>query len=168
MHIPEHEYNPYYKGYIEKAASFEILEGLESSFKSKEHFFATFPTSQWEFRYAEGKWTPKEIILHLIDTERVFGYRVLMLVRSENPSLPGFDQDEFVETSQANKRTVSSLLDEFKAVRASSISLFESIDEQTLQTIGVANGSNTSVRALGKIMIGHTLHHLSILNERYV
>lgn len=167
MHVPENEYHSYYKGYIEKAASFGILEGLKNTYGAIESFIASFPESQWEYRYAEGKWTPKEIILHLVDTERVFSYRALLLIRSKNPILPGFDQDEFVATSEANSRTVDSLAAEFKAVREATISLFESIDDTALQIIGEANGSIMSVRALGKIMTGHTLHHLEILDQRY-
>lgn len=167
MHVPKEEYASFYGGYIENAASFSILDGLKKSMQDLVSFCDDFPNDRWEYRYAMGKWTPKEILLHLIDTERVFTYRAMTLVRSSNAVLESFDQDEFVDNSKANARTVSSLRVEFDSVRSATVSFFQTLDEEDVLRSGQVSGGLMSVRALGKIITGHTLHHLRILEERY-
>ena len=167
MQIPENEYAPFYKGYVDKAMKFSIVEGLLATLQDYQSFFTSFPSAQWEYLYAEGKWTPKELVLHLIDAERVFSYRALMLVRSSGADLKGFDQDEFVENSEANARSVASLQEEFTAVRQATIALYSSLSDKDLSRTGQVSGALMSVRALGKIMIGHCMHHLQIMEERY-
>src|SRR5690606_27112498 len=121
-----------------------------------------------DYRYAQDKWTIKEILLHLIDTERVFAYRAMCIARKDLTELPGFDQDAFVVHSHANERSVESLLSEYRNVRMATVSLFDSFDLRGLEQIGVANGSDLSVRAIVFIIIGHENHHLQIIKERYL
>ena len=123
---------------------------------------------KWSFSYAEGKWTIKEILLHLIDAERVFAYRTLCVSRKEELELPGFDHDEYLKNSNAKSRSHESLIEEYEAVRKASISLFKSFDEETLSYLGVANGSAISVKGLAYIIAGHELHHNSVIKERYL
>ena len=132
------------------------------------NFFETIPDAKLEYRYAEGKWTPKEILLHLIDTERVFAYRALQFARAKDVVIKGFDQDEFAANSNANDRTIKNLLEEYRAVRTATVILFSSFSNNTLLQMGVASDSPLSVRASGFIISGHEKHHIAILNERYL
>ena len=118
-------------------------------------------------RYAPGKWTPKEMLLHIIDAERIFTYRALRFARGDAQALPGFDENFFATNSEANARSMSSLLTEYHAVRAATISLFSNLNAAQLDRLGSANGAPTSVRALLFITAGHERHHLGILRERY-
>jgi hypothetical protein len=171
MHIEKisaKEYNLYYKGYIDLALEKPILKGLSEGVMEIHDFFEAIPETKQAYRYAEGKWTPKEILLHLIDTERVFAYRALQFARAKNVEVKGFDQDEFTANSQANKRTMNHLLEEYLAVRAASIVLFSTFSDETLQQMGIASNSPLSVRAAGFIICGHEKHHVKILKERYL
>lgn len=162
------EFNPYYKQYIELAKQGTLNENLGDGLESTVQFFKQLPKEKLGYRYAEGKWTPKEILLHLVDTERVFIYRSLQFARAKDTDLAGFDQDEFVANSFANKKSIDELLAEYKAVRLASIQFFQSCDAITLQRMGKANGSMMSVRATGAIICGHEIHHIQVIQERYL
>lgn len=166
--ISEKESNTYYKRYIDRALSKPLLEGLAEGMLETHDFFEAIPKEKHEYQYAEGKWTPKEILLHLIDTERVFAYRALQFARAKNVEIKGFDQDEFAANSNANERTMKQLLEEYMAVRAATIILFTSFSDKTLQQMGVASNSPLSVRAAGYIICGHEKHHVAVINERYL
>lgn len=166
--VNQNEYAPFYKGYIKKSEGIDILTGLKAGLKNTKSFFETFPLEKLEYRYAEGKWTPKEILLHLIDAERVFAYRSLLIARSENAQIQGFDQDEFVKNSNANQRDIRNLIEEYNNVRNASISLFSSFNQETMMRMGEANNAMVSVRAIGRILLGHEIHHMDILKERYL
>jgi DinB superfamily len=165
--LSEKEYHTYYRGYVEKSLDKPLLKGLSEGMLETLEVFEALPENKQEFRYAEGKWTPKEILLHLIDTERVFAYRALYIARARNAELKSFDQDEFTANSEANKREMSDLLEEYVAVRTASIKLFTSFSDTTLQKMGVASNAPLSVRAAGFIVCGHEKHHTRIIKERY-
>lgn len=167
-HLSETEYNSYYKRYIDQASQLPLLQGLAEGLLETHHFFDSIPKNKQEYQYAEGKWTPKEILLHLIDTERVFAYRALQFARAENVVLQGFDQDEFAANSYANTRSMANLLEEYIAVRTSTVALFTSFASETLLRKGVASDSILSVRAAGFIICGHEMHHIQVLTERYL
>jgi len=167
-HISNTEYNSYYKRYVDKALEKPLLQGLADGMLKTHDFFESIPKEKHEYRYAEGKWTPKEILLHIIDTERVFTYRALQFARAKNVEIKGFDQDEFAANSYANKRTMQQLLEEYMAVRTATVVLFNTFSENTLQQMGVASTSPLSVRAAGYIISGHEKHHIAIINERYL
>lgn len=116
----------------------------------------------------EDKWTIKEILQHLIDTERLFAYRALRVARNDRTELPGFDQDAFVVHSNAHERSIVSLLSEYQSVRLATLSLFESFDDRNLAQIGVINGSSLSVRAIVLIIVGHENHHLEVIKKQYL
>lgn len=117
--------------------------------------------------YASGKWTVKDILQHMIDTERVFAYRALHFARNDKTELPGMDQEIFAAHTQASQREVEDLLHEFSVVRESTILLFRSFDDEMLLRAGVCYGKRTTVLALGFTIVGHALHHMRILKERY-
>jgi DNA-dependent RNA polymerase auxiliary subunit epsilon len=162
------EYNPYYKQYVQKAGDVTLSKGLKDNGAATIIFLESISEEKLEYRYEVGKWTIKEIIQHLIDTERVFAYRALCIARNYKSFFPGYDQDEYVVSSEANARSMSSLMIEYKAVRLASIALFESFSNEMLKQIGVASNSNLSPRAVAFITIGHENHHCDIMRERYL
>ncbi|MEL6864768.1 MAG: DinB family protein [Bacteroidota bacterium] len=162
------EFDPYYQGYINQVERDHFIHALQNQKASSEAFWLSIPEDRWEYAYAPDKWTIKEILLHIIDTERVFAYRALRISRNDLTPLPGFDQNDYALYSEANSRSVASLIDEYLAVRESSILLFSSMSEGALLRLGTANNAPCSPRALGFIIAGHENHHLRILRERYL
>jgi hypothetical protein len=162
------EYPSYFQGYISKVGDTPLLQGLEEGKLDTISFFITIPVEKQLFRYAEGKWTPKEILLHLIDSERMFCFRALSFARSENADLPGFDENEFAANSHANERSVDDLINEFVAVRDASVELFRSFSNDIMKQRGRANNNVVSVRACGFLICGHEIHHREIIRERYL
>ena len=162
------EYANYYSNYIKKAGSEELISGLDSSLSSVIAFFKAIPKDKLEYRYETGKWSVKDIIQHLIDTERVFAYRALRFAREDKTALPGFKQNAYGVKANANKKSGEELLKEYQLVRESTIMLFKSFNEETLKIIGVASGSDMSVRAIGFVIIGHEKHHCQVIKERYL
>ncbi|MFT5679017.1 MAG: putative damage-inducible protein DinB, partial [Patiriisocius sp.] len=141
------EYGSYYAKYVANVAGDDIAAALMNGLVSVPAFFEEIPTEKQEYRYAEGKWTPKEVLLHLIDCERVFMYRAMQIARSTNVHLEGFDQDEFVTNSNANARDMDSLLKEFIAVRTATIHFIQGCNDTMLLKQGRASDSPLSVRA---------------------
>lgn len=163
-----HESNDYFKRYINKVPNSDIIASLSEGQKEMEQFCQQIPSNKWEHRYAEGKWTIKEVLMHIIDTERIMAYRALCIARNDQTSLPGFDQDDYILPSNANLRSPESLLAEYKAVRAATIALFVHFDQTMFTRMGTANNSPISPRALAYIIAGHEIHHLAIVRERYL
>ncbi|WP_298353942.1 DinB family protein [uncultured Dokdonia sp.] len=167
--VKEPEYNTYYNQYISQVPEeTDLLEALQSGLDFTVSFYNSLSEEQLLLRYAPGKWTPKEVLLHLIDTERIFSYRALRFSRMDATPLQGFEQDDFVASSNANERTISSLLEEYASVRLASLSLFTSMTKETVRVIGEASQSPLSPRAAGFIIAGHERHHITIIKERYL
>jgi uncharacterized damage-inducible protein DinB len=145
-----------------------ILKHLAENFEATRRFVESIPRDRLLYRYAEGKWTIKEILGHVVDDERIYAYRALRFARNDSTELPGFDQDHYARYSDANQREVEDLLDEFSLVRRSTIALFESLDAAALVRTGVADGKSVSVRALAYHIAGHELRHRNIIRERYL
>jgi hypothetical protein len=122
---------------------------------------------KYDYRYAEGKWTIKDIIQHLIDTERVFSYRALRFARKDSTELPGYDENLYADTANGSERKLQEMLTELALVRQSTIMLFKSFSAESLLYTGIASNNVASVRALGFIIIGHQNHHMKIFKERY-
>ena len=162
------EYHPYYKPYIDALGDVHLVDVLESSLVSIIDFLDQIPDSKLNFSYAEGKWTVAEVLVHLMDAERVFQYRALRFARNDRTELKGFEQDDYVLESLANKRNKKDIKEELIAIRKSSMALFNSLGSEELMRKGVANGATMSVRALGFIICGHQEHHFNILKERYL
>ena len=168
--VPKIEYAPYFERYMHLTALKDktIIQNLESAQDEFERVLRNLPDTKHSYSYASGKWTLKELIQHVIDTERVFCYRALSFARNDQTSLPGFDQDVFVDNDTANERDYYDLLDEMKVLRKSSIQLFKSFSKEALLRIGVASDNKMSVRALGYLFSGHQIHHINIVKERYL
>ena len=162
------DYNPYYQTYIEKLGEANLLETMSKQLTNFPKFIASIPADKWDYAYDEGKWTLVEALLHVIDTERVFQYRALCFARKDASHFPGFDQDLYVPNSNASNRSSESIIEEYKAVRLSSLALFASFDDETLRRKGTASDSQMSVAALGFITLGHQRHHRDVIRERYL
>jgi uncharacterized damage-inducible protein DinB len=167
--LNNNEYLDYFRGYILNVPNNEaILTALNNSYKESLSFFESIDEDMMNFRYAEGKWNIKEIINHLIDSERIFNYRALRIARQDKTSLAGFDENSYAKNSLASNRTKKELIEEYRLVRQSSIALFKSFTKEMLLSIGVAGSGNVSVRALGFLISGHELHHIKVIKERYL
>lgn len=166
--LPSSEYNPFYQTYVMALGNVGLFEELKTGKSNFLSLFEKISEEKLDFAYEEGKWTLAEAIVHTIDTERIFQYRALCIARNDKTPFPGFDQDAYVPYSNASNRTKKDLIEEYKAVRDSTISLFNSFDEESIKRIGTASGSKMSVRALGFIISGHQAHHIRIIEERYL
>ena len=166
--LPTSEYNPFYHTYVMALGNVELLDELRNGKQVLLSLLEEIPEEKLTYAYAEGKWTLAEALVHMLDTERIFQYRALCIARNDKSEFPGFDQDAYVPVSNANNRSKKDLINEYVAVRDSSITLFASLDEEALKRVGVASGSKMSVRALGFITSGHQAHHVRILRERYL
>lgn len=164
------EFDPYYSGYIERAAAESkgdiraLLERQSSEFRAA---FDSFGETRGGHRYAAGKWSVKEVAGHIADAERVFTYRALRAARADATPLPGFDENTWVEAAGFDRRTLRELVDDLVAVRSATLALVAGLDAEAIERRGVANGKPFSVRAIVWIVAGHAAHHLHILRERY-
>ena len=166
--LPVNEYADFYKSYIEALEDVELIEELEICLHEFIKFVQNIPMDKFDFQYEEGKWTIKEIIQHLIDSERVFSYRALRISRNDKTPLPGFDENDYVQNSNGKERSLQSLLTEMAVVRQATLSLFNSFSHEQLIKIGFASNREVSVRAIGFIIIGNQKHHQKIFLERYL
>jgi hypothetical protein len=164
----ETEYAAYYQGYVDQVTEGDIMQVLRSELDDLDVLLGRVPAEKETYAYAEGKWTIREIVGHLIDGERVFGYRALCIARGEKQNLPGFDQNDYMLTAPYNAIELEDLLSEMRLVRLSNIAMFRSLDEEGWNRAGMANGNEVTVRAIAFIMGGHVRHHMNVLKERYL
>jgi uncharacterized damage-inducible protein DinB len=162
------EYHPYYDTYISLIQTDDILSHLISTKETTTAYLKSIPAEKWDFRYAPDKWTLKESWIHVLDTERIFAHRALRISRGDTTPLPGFDQNEYVPFYNAENRTAKSIIEEYEAVRASTIHFLKSLHPDALTRLGTASDSPVSVRALMFMLGGHELHHLNLTTERYL
>lgn len=162
------EYPEYYHTYISRTAGDDLIDLLRKGLSELEVLITSLPAEKLNYRYQPGKWSIKELLVHLLDAERIFAYRALRFSRGDRTGLPGFDEDEYVPNSGASDRSVESIMDEYKALRASTITFFENLTPEMLGRTGIANGQEISVRALAYIIPGHEIHHLGVIRERYL
>ena len=166
--LNENEYSPYFKSYITLVETTNLFEALTTSLEELVATVENLPEEKLLYKYAEGKWSIKELIQHLIDTERILSYRALRFSRSDTTDLHGFDEDWYVKNSNGNERDISDLLEELTLLRRSTILLFNSFSNEMLTMSGSTDESSMSVRALGFIVAGHQMHHLKIIRSRYL
>ena len=164
----ESEYAPYYQNYVGQVSENDILPVLRSQMDELDVLLNRVSPDRETFRYSEGKWSIREIIGHLIDGERVFGYRALCIARGETQNLPGFDQNDYMLTAPYHAIDLEDLLSELRLVRLSNIAMFRNLDQEAWARLGIANDSPVTVRALAFIMAGHLRHHMNVLRERYL
>ena len=163
------EYLPYASTYVRLVPEGQdALEQLRQQSIAVKALVENLTDEQALFRYAAGKWSIKESLVHMIDTERIFAYRALRISRNDQTPLPGFEQDDYVPNSGADARTLASILREYDTVRAATLSLFDSFTPDVYERTGLASGGPLSIRALAHIIPGHEAHHINLFRERYL
>ncbi len=163
------DYAPYYQSYISLALNSEnILSELQKQHMDTIDLVTSLDDNTLQSSYAPGKWTIMEILIHLMDAERIFAYRALCFARKDKTELPGFDQDLYVPNSKANSKKILNVVKEFSLLRACTIELFAGFDEEMLAQTGTANGNLIRVNAFPYIICGHEIHHRNVIEERYI
>jgi hypothetical protein len=158
----------YQHAYINGVKEDDVLKALKKNTKEFKKFLKKIPHRKIDYAYAEGKWTIREVLQHIVDAERVFSYRALRFARKDETPLPGFDENSWAANAGAAKRNWNDLVDEFKAVRKSTELLFGSFTDDQLRAAGSASGQPINVLALGFLPAGHNIHHMRIIRERYL
>jgi hypothetical protein len=161
-------YQPYFERYIDLVPDENIFRLLEAQLLQMKGLVSEVPSYREDYRYAEGKWTIKEIIGHINDTERIMAYRALSGARGEAQSLPGFDENNYVTNANFNRRTMFDLVHEFGTIREATLSLFRGMTDEELDRTLTANNHITTPRALLFVIAGHVIHHERIIRERYM
>lgn len=162
------EYAPYFARYVALVPEDDVIAALESQGRETAAVLAGIDETKAAHRYAEGKWSIKEVVGHVGDAERVFSYRALCIARGETQSLPGYEEQTYTPTAKFDRRTMSDLADDLAAVRRATLALLHGLDDEAWGRSGVANEAAVSVRALAYMMLGHERHHLGVLRERYL
>ncbi|HET8838147.1 MAG TPA: DinB family protein [Flavobacteriaceae bacterium] len=163
------EYPSFYEQYIERVQENYVVDALQRGKSEMMDFLQNIPNDKLNYRYAEGKWTPKQVLLHVSDTERIFSFRALFFGRAhEETELKGFDETIFAENSNADERSWEELVEDYISVRNATINLFKGFRESDLMKYGSVNHQKISVRAAGFIICGHEIHHREIIRERYL
>ena len=161
------EYADFYAGYVDQVPDGPIFDRLEEQRRTSARLFALLDEERAMHRYAEGKWSIKEIVGHLADAERVFVYRAMTAARGDRTSLPGFDENEYVDRAGFDRHTLAELAADLDSARAATLSLFRTFSAEEAARRGIANDAECSVRALAWIIAGHERHHVRVLGERY-
>ena len=165
----ENEYPIYAEMYmklVKKDGS--LIEQLKSSLDKTKTLINNLSNEELDYRYQKNKWSIKEVLVHIIDDERIYGYRALSFARNDKTNLPGFEQDDYNFNSDTSERTIENIMEEYTALRLSTIALFNGLSDKSLKRMGLANGNQASARALGYHILGHDLHHLKIIESLYL
>jgi len=162
------EFAPYYATYVNAVSGTDALPVLKAQRESTSRFLAAVPESRAGFRYAEGKWSFREVIGHLSDAERIFAYRLLRIARADATPLAPFDENTYVPAGEFERRSLADVAAEFAAVRDATLALVQGLTAEALLRRGTASGKEISVRALAWIIAGHEAHHIRVLGERYI
>lgn len=167
--LKTHNFAEYFKYYIGLAEDNEdVINALENTHQQTNDLLDLTTEDQGNYTYAEGKWTVKELLVHLIDMERIFCNRALRISRNDKTDLPGYDHDEYVKYSEANERKLCDICKEYNLVRQGTIQLFKSFNSVQLEREGTANSNQLTVLAIGFIIAGHEIHHINVLNGKYL
>ena len=161
-------YPGYFQKYIDQVPEQDLFTAFDKQLPVIGSFLPAVTEERSTYTYAEGKWTIKELLQHITDTERIFNYRALCFARGEKASLPGFEENDYAAHSNANSRTWQSLVDEFLAVRQSTELLYRSFTADALSVSGTANNNAITVASMGFITLGHFYHHKKVIEERYL
>jgi hypothetical protein len=162
------EYDEYYRQYVSKVPQGNIFEIIEGQIGDTVRFLATIGEEKAAYRYGPGKWSIKQVIGHVNDVERLFQYRAMAFARKDRTPLPSFDQNDYVDNSNFDDRTIASLTEEYRGVRSSGLAMFKSFDDDISMRKGIATGLEFSVRSIPFILAGHNIHHISVIKERYL
>ena len=158
----------FHKRYVQHVKDYDLLEAMKISSKETLSLVRSLPEEKGEYRYAAGKWSIKEVLCHMIDTERILAYRALRFARNDKTNLPGFEENDYAPEANAKNRNVRQIADEMERLRITTIDLFVNFTPEMLNRKGLANNLELSVLNLGYIIPGHEFHHRSILKERYL
>jgi uncharacterized damage-inducible protein DinB len=162
------EFPPYYQYYIDLVKNTNIIKDLNDQVMDIQAIISEIPEDKENYAYADGKWTIKEVLGHIIDSERVFGYRAMRFARKDKTALAGYDEKLFVANAKFKDQTLYSLAHEFAIVREANLSLFKTFDDEAFDQTGNANGTDVSVRAILYMIVGHAAHHMHIIKTRYL
>jgi hypothetical protein len=162
------EYAPFYETYVSLVPDGDVVETLSRQAEEVSALLAGITEERAGYAYAPGKWSIKEVVGHVIDTERVFSYRALAIARGEQQPLPGMDQDAYMARSNFGERALADLAEEFERLRRANILMLRGLSEEAWSRRGTASGCEVTVRAVAYIMAGHAAHHLQVLRTRYL
>lgn len=166
--ISTHDFAEYFNNYTNLITEENVIKALKSSHKEVKHLIGFLSEEQGNYAYDKNKWTIKELLVHIMDTERIFCERALRFARKDKTELPGFDHDVFALNSNANQRTLKDILKEYKAIRKSTLALFKNFTQEMLEQSGIANSNKLTVHSIGYVISGHELHHLNIIKAKYL
>jgi uncharacterized damage-inducible protein DinB len=158
----------FFKGYVENVKDMDVMVALTQSSKVALSLFRSIPEDMGEYRYAEGKWSTKELFNHMMDAERIFAYRALRFSRLDKTPLPGFEENDYAPLANAHARSIQQLIDEMERLRLTTIDLFNSFTPEMLKREGTASNNRVSVLHLGYVIAGHETHHRKIIADRYL
>ena len=167
MTLAATDYAPAFAGYVSLVPEEDIVSVIEQQSSETQKLIASLDESRSMYRYAEGKWSVKEVIGHITDAERVFGYRALCISRGDKNSLPGFDENEYMRNANFDNWRVGDLAESYALTRRANIVMFRNMREDAWDWRGIANNNEITVRALAYVIAGHERHHLRVLRERY-
>lgn len=162
------EYVAYYSRYIEKVAGEDVIAALKNQLRETIAFLNCITNEEASSRYAPGKWSVREVLGHIIDTERIFAYRALRIGRGDATPLPGYEQDDYIKGANFDKVRWSALIEEFELVRRANILMFSGFTDDAWMRSGIANNAPVTARALAWIIAGHELHHRGVIEEKYL
>jgi hypothetical protein len=162
------EFASFYAGYVQQVPDGDIVEALIGGAEISAALLGDLPDDLASRAYGPGKWTLKEVVLHCADTERIFAYRALRIARGDTTPLPGFDENAYTPLSGAASRTLEDILDELQSVREASVTLFSGLPSEAWTRRGMASGKEVSVRGIAWITAGHLLHHMGVIQDRYL
>lgn len=168
MRPKKEDYIPYFDYYINLIPEGDVISALKNNYQSISHFFKSIPPEKVDYAYAEGKWTIKQLFNHLLDTERILSYRALRFGRGDSQLLPGFDEDTYVANAFLDHTSIDLQLEEFEAIRKSTLLLFQQFSDSQLLLKGQMASGVVNVLSLGYMICGHTQHHVNIIKERYL
>jgi len=157
----------FYKNYVKQIDETDLLQALRISGNRAQEVLHSIPVDKQDYKYGPDKWTIKELLCHMIDSERIFAYRALCFARNDKTNLPGFDEKNYAPEANASNRDLKTIINEMRHLRVSTIDLFESFTSEMLARKGTANNNELSVVALGFIIAGHESHHMKVLQEKY-
>ena len=163
----ENEYAHFYASYVARVPEEDVLAAIEQQSSETQRLISSLDESRAKYRYAEGKWSVKEVIGHVTDGERIFGYRALCIARGEKNSLPGFDEQAYMKDANFDNWRLGDLAEAYALARRSNIVFFRNLTDEAWDRRGIANDSEITVRALAFILVGHDRHHLNVLREKY-
>lgn len=171
MTIPKPEtgnYPAYYDHYISLVKNEDVMKSLYDESIETIDLLTSLDEETLLYRYAQGKWSVKDVFQHIIDTERIFSYRALCIARGDKTSLPGYDEKNYTRSANADMRIIHDMVREFSLVRATTLELFKSFDEKVFVNKGTANNTEVSVSAIVYMIAGHEIHHRHVIEERYI